>query len=350
MAFRRMCLCIGLSLVLRVASVEGVVLDGTTVPKEKMVVYLLIGHSNMAGIDASHSDDVADPRCWNYPMATKTWVPAKEPKNNKRLGLSGNGSAGPGMPFLKGMAAAYPGYYFGALTNASLSATCRGENTGNNSSNLDPSDNRYWDSTYLYEQIVSAAKTVQKDATIGGILCMLGTVDATRTSEAVCRAFSDDVSELVRDIRRDLGLPNLPFIMGEYEAGATAEFSPSLPLPGIIQAQIRLIPGKLPFSATVDSKGIEMLDNHHYTGTKGEPEFARRAIAAIQANHFFPAGTGLALPSGKVSMTGAYAGPWTLSATGAEIFGTAEGAYLINGVSIRPLARAHGAPEAIKAR
>jgi hypothetical protein len=352
MTFKRICVCMGLSLLFRAAPVEGIILNGTNVPKEKMVVYILIGHSNMAGIDAAHSDAVANPRCWNYPMATKTWVQAAEPKNAVKKGLSGNGSAGPGMPFLKGMAAAYPDYHFGVLTNASLSATCRGENTGNNGSTLDPADNRYWDSTYLYVQIMTAAKAAQKDVTIGGILCMLGTVDATRTSEAVCRAFSDDMTELIKDMRRDLGLPNLPFIMGEYEAGATKTFDPTLPLPGIIAAQTHLIPSKLPFSATVDSKGIQMLDDHHYTGDVGQGEWAKRAIAVIQANKFFPvAGTGIAQPIGGHSGLIAHRGEWTLSSTGAEVFGFEGSAWLLNGAGYAaPKQGAMTAPAGLTAR
>src|SRR4051812_32044998 len=74
MTTQRALLCICLSLLLRVAPVHGLMLGGTDVPKEKVIVYLLIGHSNMAGIDAGKSDDVTHPHCWNYPMKTKTWV------------------------------------------------------------------------------------------------------------------------------------------------------------------------------------------------------------------------------------------------------------------------------------
>jgi hypothetical protein len=348
MTMQRAFLCVCFLFLFRVTPVHGLSLGGTNVPKEKIVVYILIGHSNMAGIDAGKSDDVSNPHCWNYPMKTKAWVLAKEPKNNKTAGLSGNGSAGPGMPFMKGMAAAYPDYYFGVLTNASLSATCRGENTGSNGSTLDPSDNRYWDSTYLYDQIMTAAKAVQKDVTLGGILCMLGTVDATRTTLAVCQNFSNDISELVTDMRRDLAMPNLPFIMGEYEAGATAEFSPSLPMPAAVMAQIKLIPSKLPFSATVDSKGITMLDNHHYTGDGGQQEWAKRAIAVIQANKFFPfSGAGLSAPAHKSALINvAKRGPWTLSVTGAEVVDFGGAGYLLDGRSDRKQAAFAG----IKAR
>jgi hypothetical protein len=286
---RKLCLVPAFALAAWASSAQALVLGGTNVPKEKMVVYLLIGHSNMAGVDAAHADGGTNPHDWNWPVASKQWVLAKEPVGGtKAMGLSGHGEGGPGMPFLKGMAAAYPDYWFGVINNASLSSTCRGENTGGNSSGLDPADNRYFKGTYLYEQMVTAAKAVQPEVTIGGILCMLGTVEATRTNETVCRAFSDDVTQLIKDLRADLGMPNLPFIMGGYEAGATGDFALSLPLPAIIDAQIKLIPGKLPTSAVVDSKGIAMLDEHHYSADKGQPEWAKRAIALIQSNKWFP--------------------------------------------------------------
>lgn len=285
---------LGISACLAMAGMpaRAITLGGTSVTKDKFVVYLLIGHSNMAGQDLAHSDGTADPHGWNYPVATKQWVNAKEtPNAGRAAGLSGHGEGGPGMPFIKALAAAYPGYYIGVINNASLSATCKGENTGNNSSNLDPADNRYYKGTYLYQEILTAAKAVQPDVTFGGILCMLGTVDATRTSQAVCEAFSDDISQLVKDLRADLGLPNLPFIMGGYEAGASGDFALTKPLPAIVDAQIKLIPSKLPFSGVVDSKGITMLDDHHYVANgNGQPLWASRAVAIIQTNKWFPNG------------------------------------------------------------
>jgi len=276
---------------------QAVMLGGTNVTKDKFVVYLMIGHSNMAGQDLAHSDGTSDPHGWYWPVnstaTTKQWTAAKEvPNAGRPAGISGHGEGGPSMPLIKGLIAAYPGYYIGVLNNASLSATCKGINTGSNSSSLDPSDNRYYKGTYLYQQLIDAAKSIQADVTFGGLLCMLGTVDATRTNQQVCEAFSDDVSQLVKDIRTDLGLPNLPFLMGAYENGASGDFALTKPLPAIIDAQIKLIPSKLPISAVVDSKGITMLDDHHYIANAGgQPVWASRAITLIQTNHWFPDGT-----------------------------------------------------------
>ncbi|HLP41039.1 MAG TPA: sialate O-acetylesterase, partial [Fibrobacteria bacterium] len=147
----------------------------------------------------------------------------------------------------------------------------------------------------LYTEIVQAAKAVQGQVTLGGILCMLGAVEATRLPDTVCATFAADIARLASDIRADLGQPNLPFLMGEYEAGATGRFAPTLPMPALIAEQIRQIPSKLSLSATVDSRSIEMLDDHHYTAVKGQGEWARRAVSILQTRSWMPAPTSMSL-------------------------------------------------------
>ncbi len=275
-------------------------LGGTEVPKEKFLVYLMIGHSNMAGQDYQHSDGTTMPRVWNYEWnKSKTWVLAKETPGSRANGLSGHGAGGPSMPFLKGMAEAYPDRYFGVISNASLSATCRGENTGANSSNLSTLENRYWKGTILYNELITNAKAIQKDVTFAGVVCMLGSVEATRTPESVCSSFGADLAQMASDIRTDLGVPDLPFMMGAYEAGASGSFKVTLRLPSIIDAQIKSLPTLLTRSAVIDSKNITMLDDHHYS-VVGQKEFATRIIAIVQANHFLPGtGTGIRIQSAR---------------------------------------------------
>lgn len=271
-------------------SANALMLSGTNVPKDHIIVYLLIGHSNMAGDLPVGSDGVTAPRIWNYQwFSNKQWVPAKETPGNLANGLSGKGEGGPGMPFLKGMATAYPAYNIGVVSNASLSATCRGVNQGSSGSNLPNDSNRYWKGARLYNEILAAAKEVQANVTFGGLICMLGSVEATRTNDTVCRNFGNDIAQMVKDLRVDLGDPNLPFIMGEYEAGASGNFSLTKPWPKLVDSAIKTIPSILTLSATINSVGIAMADDHHYTvGGNGEPEFARRVIAMIQTKKWFP--------------------------------------------------------------
>jgi hypothetical protein len=271
-------------------------LGGTEVPKDKFIVYLLIGHSNMSGENHPQADGVGGPRIWYYQWyKSKTWMPAKEPPNQPTLGLSGRNEGGPGMAFLKGMAAAYPDYQFGAISNATVSCTVRGLNTGHNGSGIPADSNRYWKGSTLYEEIPKIVNPLQKDFTLGGIICMAGSVEATRTSDSVCRRFSDDVAQMVADYRADLHAPNLPFIIGEYENNASGTFSLNLAWPKLIDQQIKLIPSKVANSVTVNSVGIPMKDDHHYN-IQGEGMFATRVIQAIKDKKFFPiASTGFVL-------------------------------------------------------
>jgi len=167
---------------------------------------------------------------------------------------------------------------------------------------------------------------------------MLGTVEATRTSQAVCQSFSDDISQLVKDLRTDLGMPNLPFIMGGYENGASGDFALTNPLPAIVDAQIKLIRSKLTNSAVVDSKGITMLDDHHYIANLGgQPVWAQRAVAIIQTNKWFPTGaTALATTlAPAAARTGASAG----FMAGTLWFKTVKGTWSADGRSPAGAAR-----------
>ena len=268
---------------------QGLNLGGTQVPKDKIIVYLLLGHSNMAGVEMTKTDAVTHPHAWKYNwMSDKQWVLAKETPGNFTNGLSTRGEGGPGMPFLKGMAAAYPQYYFGIVSNASQSATLHALNTGSSSGHLPQDSMRYWKGISLYNELLQAAKEVKNNVTFGGMICMLGTVEATRTTEEGCRAFSADAAQMVSDFRQDLGVPNLPFIIGEYEAGASGNFALTKLWPQIVDQQIKLIPSKLALSATVNSVGIPMRDDHHYTPDVGQPEFAKRVVAVIQSKGWGP--------------------------------------------------------------
>ncbi len=266
-----------------------ITLGGVSVPREKFVVFLMMGHSNMAGRDINRSDSVTHPHAWNYHwMSDKQWVLAKEIPGNLKNGLSGRGCGGGGMPLLKHLVAEYPDFYFGAVDNASLSATVKGS-VDNNSSGMPGDSNRYWKGSQLYREITIAAIEVKKNAILGGIFCEIGTIEATRGTSDIVNGFSDDVTQMVKDIRAEIGEPNLPFILGKYEAGATGSYSLSLPNPKIIADQILLVPGKLPYSALVESSGLEMLDDHHYVmGPTGQGEWSKRAMALIKANGYFP--------------------------------------------------------------
>src|SRR6266849_6017418 len=103
MSMKKLFLC--LAVLLPAGSAHALMLNGVNVPKDHIIVYILIGHSNMAGNTTTGSDGTTAPRIWNYQwFSTKTWVPAKEIPGSMANGLSSKGEGGPGMSFLKDMA------------------------------------------------------------------------------------------------------------------------------------------------------------------------------------------------------------------------------------------------------
>jgi hypothetical protein len=86
-------------------------LGGVTVPRDHIIVFIAIGHSNMQSAWASLATDTMpftgiDPRIWNYNIADQynggpnhQWLPAHEPVHVRNASIPL--SYGPMVPFLK---------------------------------------------------------------------------------------------------------------------------------------------------------------------------------------------------------------------------------------------------------
>ena len=93
--------------------------------------------------------------------------------------------------------------------------------------------------------------------------------------------FSDCLDGIARDMRADLGAPELPFLVGDYEAGISrSDIHPTSPFGQLIIAQIQMVPGKTPRSAVIPTDGLPMQDTHHFdmAGHKG---WAERAVQIL---------------------------------------------------------------------
>ena len=279
-------------------------LGGTNVPKDHFIVYLGIGHSNFAGRNVTQADGQVSPYCWNYRWCPRyssfpntpwgnTWEPAIEHNGGDPVGypdgydgLTSRGTGGPSMPFLKKMAAAHPGYYIGIIENAISKAGLRYLTYA-----TDPDDeNTYWKQSngVRYQEIITFAKAIQAEATLGGVLCMFGAFEVNQNMQSALNTFAADFKTMVATMRADLGMPNLPFLSGNYEDGATGAYSTQSAAGKIAVAQLKLVADVPHFIDTISSVGCAMLDEHHYN-TSGQNTWTARVVATIDKHGWFPA-------------------------------------------------------------
>jgi len=266
----------------------GVELDGTLVPKDKLVVYLFIGQSNMAGRDGDRDTTTHD-RCWSYnvPNTSDTSYHWKKAQAMIHPDIV-TGRGGPGMPFLKKLASYYPDYYIGIVQNAHSARYVRRQG----------SDDHYEKGDKYYDEIIDAANAIKANVTLGGIVCMLGYMDANNDWES--QNYQSNLLQMAADMRADLGDANLPFIVGRFEVNASnrptywtriRDQIDGLDTTAYRNQYIDVIP--------YTPSASEYVDDHHYNRA-GYLAFSESAATLIKDNGWFPLSANL---SPSVSIT-----------------------------------------------
>lgn len=247
-------------------------LGGATVPKERAIAFIHLGHSNMAGYGVSPSSSApyhfqdTNPRAFEYHAGTPPAL-ALEPTartTTQRL-------AGPGVSLLKeALAVAGSDYYFISIGYGQNSAYC----------------SQFLPGSLYYEDLIAASKAIKGRVTFGGIFVYLG-ITERHGSAADVNGFPDCVNRLVTAIRNDVGEPNLPLLMNDYEVESSGEFAPSGAVATAIRPQIAKIPTTVASSALVSCEGLGMQDDHHFN-LDGQRTWAQRAIMTMQQKGWFP--------------------------------------------------------------
>ena len=79
----------------------------------------------------------------------------------------------------------------------------------------------------------------------------------------------------------DLGDPDIPFMMSDWEMGATEKFAPTFPNNMAAREQLRIAQRKIPRSAIIPTEMLPMSDNHHFD-LAGYKIWGERAIGLIK--------------------------------------------------------------------
>ena len=268
------------------AGSPGVTINGQMVPKEKVLVFLHIGHSNMAGRTTTPQSLRAfnfetHPQLWSYGR-NGAWKPAKEPLSADSMtgscggvGCSGLAfGAGPGMSILRtALAAAGPDTYVVSIGRGQSGVTngyCRSFRRGG----------------LLYNFVMAPAMELKGKVTFAGIWTMLGMSEVNDRNNNT--RFGDCMAGVAEDMRTDLGDPEIPFLVGDWEE-AEGGLARSSGTARVIIPQLEALPMRVSRALLipVDGLPINPLDGHHFDLT-GHKRWAERGIDLLKKNGWAP--------------------------------------------------------------
>ena len=245
-------------------------LGGVNVPMEHAIAFIHIGHSNMAGratkpaASRPYHFQQTNPHAFMYHVGSSPAL-AIEPKT-----AGDTDAAGPGTALVKEAAELSPSYYFISLGYGVPSAYC----------------SQFVPGGLYYSQLIDGPKAIKGRVTFGAIFIYLGITERHGTAADQAN-FANCINTLVTAIRKDVGVPNLPLLINDYEVEGTGEFAVGGDVANTIMPQIAKIPGTVSNSALVSAKGLGMEDDHHFN-LDGHFVWVQRALMTMKDKGWFP--------------------------------------------------------------
>jgi hypothetical protein len=250
-----------------------ITLGTQTVAKEDAIAFIHFGHSNMAGRAIGPTATrpyffmESDPHAWMYHVGTPP-QPALEPftADDNTMGTYG----GPGTAIVKEAAALAPSKQFISLGFGKESAYC----------------SQFLPGALWYDSVMKAPLAIKDHVTFGAIVVMLGITERHGTTADIT-GYPDCINKLVTQIRTDIGRPDLPLLITDYEQEATGPLAVGQSFPNSIIPQIRMIPTIVSNSALVPTDGLGMQDDHHFN-FDGHKLWVQRMLQIMKDKGWFP--------------------------------------------------------------
>jgi hypothetical protein len=260
----------------------GVMINGTFVPKEKAIVIIHWGHSNMYGQARTPSSLRSfffdtQPGLWMY-RGNNRFALAREKTAPAPDGDS-NDSGGPGMAILRTLQAAAPadgGYQFISIGRGQGSATTE----------------QYLKGGLYYSTFMNLAMQLKGRVTFGGVFVMMGITDRHMPLRSQS-GFTDRMTRIVADIRADLGEPNLPVLHTDYEVTSTGSLAPTAEFGRRIRPLMLALPERVSNLVIIPCDDIPLEDDHHFT-LEGHKIWAERGVELMRTRGWLPWATGSA--------------------------------------------------------
>jgi Carbohydrate esterase, sialic acid-specific acetylesterase len=254
----------------------GILINGTFVPRDKAIVVLHWGHSNMYGQARNPSELRSffydtQPGLWTY-RGNNRFSAARE-KTAPSPGGDNNDRAGPGMAILRTLAAGAPasgGYHFISIGRGVGSATTE----------------EYLKGSLYYSTFMNLATQLKGKVTFAGMFIMMGITDR-HMPMAQQGGFADRMTRIVADVRADLGEPNLPVLHTDYEVTSTGDLAVTSAFGRRIRPLMLSLPERITNLVIIPCDDIPLEDDHHFT-MEGHKIWAERGVELMRGKGWLP--------------------------------------------------------------
>lgn len=222
-------------------------------------LYLMQGQSNMSGRGAVETEDkTPHPRVLML-TTNGEWRLAIEPVTHDRPKIIG---VGPGLAFGKALAAVAPDVTIGLIPcSVGGSPLERWQRGGD-----------------LYSNAVHRARLAMAVGTLKGVIWHQGESDCTPD---LAPSYGRRLTQMIRDFRAELGVPKLPFVVGQLgEFLATRQTNP-VPEARLVNTALAALPEQLELTACVSSAGLAHKGDELHFDSASQRELGRRFARAM---------------------------------------------------------------------
>lgn len=211
-----------------------------------MKSFLLIGQSNMAGRgDFGEVSQIINDNC--YMLRSGRWQPMSEPINPDRNIFSYFHSG-------VGLSASFADSYARHFNEDIGLIPCADGGT---------SLSEWMPGEILFDNAVCQAKLAARTSEIAGILWHQGENDSHHKSDA--KSYKERFTIMITELKRQLGNPNLPVILGELGEFAKTYNNGSLKYIDTVNASLNELTKEIPSCAIASSDGLgHRGDNIHF--------------------------------------------------------------------------------------
>lgn len=245
----------------------------------RLDLFLLAGQSNMKGRGEVPPDQKSNPHIVSMQMKNDQWVVARDPLHVDGrvdpIDKKSNAGVGPGLSFAQTLAAREPDVLIGLIPCGV---------GGSKISQWQPGVPRS-----LYDEAVRRAKLALSQGPPGktqlrGVLWLQGESDS---KDNLCPEYQKSLLKLVDNLRKDLGIPDLPFIA--CTIGSFVEAKANYPRAREINGILLDLPKQRPQTACVDARDLKgnIGDNLHYnteSQTTIGPRYAEKYLSLQAAD------------------------------------------------------------------